>query len=248
MKEFELTAEPREDVGKGASRRLRRTGKVPGIVYGADKEAASITLDHDDVTHHLEQEAFYSHILTLKLGKEKQKVVLKDLQRHPFKPRILHVDLQRVSETEKLTMRIPLHFINEDKCIGVKTGGGVISHIMTEIEVSCLPKDLPEFIEVDMAEVSLNQTIHLGDLKLPDGVESYVLTHGGDPSQSVVSVHIPKIIVEEEEVVAAEGLVEEGIVPAVTEEAAEEGEESSDKDKTSGKDKTPGKDKSDKDR
>lgn len=252
MKEFEITAEPREDMGKGASRRLRRTGKVPGIVYGAEKEAAAITLDHDDVAHHLEHEAFYSHILTLKLGKEKQKVVLKDLQRHPFKPRILHIDLQRVSDTEKLTMRIPLHFINESKCIAVKTGGGVISHIMTEIEVTCLPKDLPEYIEIDMAEVVLNQTIHLGDLKLPQGVESYVIAHGGDSSSSVASVHIPKIIVEEE-VAPVEGLLEEGAVPAAAEEAVEAGEEpseekSSAKDKTSGKEKSSGKDKSDKDK
>ena len=127
MDQFELAAEPREDVGRGASRRLRRTGKLPGIVYGADQGATAITLDHDDVVHHIEHEAFYSHILTLKIGKETQKVVLKDMQRHPFKPRILHIDLQRVSETEELTMRVPLHFINEEKCIGVKQGGGVIS-------------------------------------------------------------------------------------------------------------------------
>lgn len=203
MNEFELIAEPRTDVGRGASRRLRQAGNLPGIIYGADKEATAITLNHDDVAHHLEQEAFYSHILTVSLGKDKQKVVLKDLQRHPYKPRLLHIDLQRVSDTEKLTMRVPLHFINEAKCIGVKQGGGVVSHIMTELEISCLPKDLPEFIEVDLAEVDVGETIHLSDLKLPEGVESYVIAHAGDASAPVVSVHIPKVITEEEEVEAA---------------------------------------------
>ena len=178
---FELAAEFRETEGKGASRRLRRTGKVPGILYGARQDASPIALDHDDLAHHLEHEAFYSHILTLNIGGEKQKVVLKDLQRHPFKPRIQHIDLLRVSATEKLTMRIPIHFINEDKCIGIKQGGGVASHTMTELEVRCLPADLPEYFEVDLAEVNLGQTIHLGDLKLPDRVESYTLVHGGDP-------------------------------------------------------------------
>jgi large subunit ribosomal protein L25 len=172
MNQFEINAEPRADVGRGASRRLRRTGKIPGILYGARQEATRISLDHDDLIHHLEREAFYSHILTLHLGNEKQKVVLKDLQRHPCKPRILHIDFLRVSETEKLTMRIPLHFLNEDKCIGVKTGGGVVSHHLTELEIICLPKDLPEFIEIDLAEVNVGQIIHISDVKLPQGVES----------------------------------------------------------------------------
>ena len=224
MDQFELTAEPREDVGRGASRRLRRSGKLPGIVYGADQVATAITLDHDDVIHHIEHEAFYSHILTLKIGKEKQKVVLKDMQRHPFKPRILHIDLQRVSETEELTMRVPLHFINEEKCIGVKQGGGVISHLMTELEITCLPKHLPEYIEVDMLEVDVGDTIHLGDLKLPEGVEAYNLVHGGDVSAPVVSVHIPKVITEEEELAAEAGL-EAGAVPVAGEEAEEKEEE-----------------------
>ena len=226
MNKFEINAEPRADMGKGASRRLRRMGKVPGILYGARQEAAAIALDHNDISHHLELEAFYSHILTLNIGGEKQKVVLKDLQRHPFKPRIQHIDLQRVSETEKLTMRIPIHFLNEDKCIGVKLGGGVVSHIMTEIEVRCLPADLPEFIGIDLAEIDLGHTIHLKDLTLPDRVESYTLVHGGDPSSPVVSVHLPKLIVEEElpvEAAAAEAVVEGAVAePAV---AGKEGKE-----------------------
>lgn len=222
MNQFELIAEPRTDVGRGASRRLRKAGRLPGIIYGAEKEAAPITLDHDDVAHHLEHEAFYSHILVVSLGDEKQKVVLKDLQRHPYKPRLLHIDLQRVSDTEKLTMRVPLHFINEAKCIGVKQGGGVISHIMSELEISCLPKDLPEYIEVDLAEVNVGETIHISDLKLPDGVESYALAHGGDASAPVVSVHMPKLVTEEEEAVAAPEVAADAVPATAVKEPKEE--------------------------
>ena len=211
MNQFELVAEAREDVGKGASRRLRRDGKLPGIVYGTDKDAQMILLDHNDVMHQLDHEAFYSHILTLKIGSNKEKVVLKDLQRHPYKRSVLHIDLQRINENETLTMRVPMHFVNEEKCIGVKQDGGVISHLMTEIEVVCLPRDLPEYIEVDMLNVELNDTLHLSDVKLPDGVQIYSLLHGGDDSQPVASVHMPKAAVVDE----AEG----------AEEAAEAGEE-----------------------
>ena len=227
MDQFELIAEPREDVGRGASRRLRRSGKLPGIIYGADKEATSISLNHDDVQHHLEQEAFYSHILTVSLGKEKQKVVLKDLQRHPFKPWLLHIDLQRISDTEELTMRVPIHFINEVKCIGVKQSGGVISHIMTEIEITCLPKDLPEYIEIDLAEVDVGETIHMSDLKFPEGVKAYATAHGGDTSAPVVSVHMPRVVTEEEEEVSEEVEVAADEVPAtaVAKEPKEEKED-----------------------
>ena len=193
MNQFELVAEKREDVGKGASRRLRRDGKLPGIVYGTDKEATMITLAHNEVMHHLEHEAFYSHILTLKIGKDaKEKVVLKDLQRHPYKRSVLHIDLLRINENEALTMRVPIHFINEDKAKGVKQGGGAVSHTLTEIDVVCLPKDLPEYIEVDMLEVGLDETIHLSDLVLPEGVQIYSLLHGGDDSQPVASIHTPR--------------------------------------------------------
>lgn len=185
METYEIIAEPREDMGKGASRRLRREGKVPGVVYGANKDAASIMVTQNEIFHHLENEAFYSHILTLKLGKAKEKVVLKDLQRHPYKPVVLHLDLQRIDEKEKLTMRVPLHFINEKQCIGVKEGGGVVSHIMTDLEIVCLPKDLPEYIEVDVAEVNVGEGIHLSDLKLPEGTEIAALMHGGDASQQL---------------------------------------------------------------
>jgi large subunit ribosomal protein L25 len=222
MNEFELIAEPRTDTGRGASRRLRQAGKLPGIIYGAEKEAAAITLDHDDVAHHLEHEAFYSHILTVTLGKEKQKVVLKDLQRHPYKTRILHIDLQRVSDTEKLTMRVPIHFTNEAKCIGVKQGGGVISHIMTELEISCLPKDLPEYIEVDLSEVNVGEAIHVGDLKLPEGVESYAISHGGDAAAPVVSVHMPRVTAEEEEAEAVTEVAADAVPATAVKEPKEE--------------------------
>ncbi|MFQ5659218.1 MAG: 50S ribosomal protein L25/general stress protein Ctc [Gammaproteobacteria bacterium] len=205
MQQFELNAELRKDVGKGASRRLRRTGTIPGIIYGTDKETTHITLDQAALKHRLEYEAFYSHILTVKVGNVREKVVLKDLQRHPFKPHIMHIDFQRIDEKEKLTMRIPLHFINESKCIGVKEQGGVISHVMSEIEITCLPRHLPEYIEVDMVEREVGDTIHLGDLSLPEGVEINALLHGGDPTRSVASVHLPRIEEEEEEEVVAEG-------------------------------------------
>ncbi len=195
MNEFELVAEVRTDAGKGASRRLRRDGKLPGIVYGTGKEAAMIALQHNVVMHHLEHEAFYSHILTLKIGNDAEKVVLKDLQRHPYKRSLLHIDLLRVDANERLTMRIPLHYMNEEKCTGVKNEGGVISHLMTDIDIVCLPKDLPEYIEVDMLDVALNETLHLSDLKLPEGVQIHSLLHGGDDSQPIVSVHAPKVTV-----------------------------------------------------
>jgi large subunit ribosomal protein L25 len=211
MNQFELVAEKREDVGKGASRRLRRDGKLPGIVYGTDKEPTMITLPHNDVMHHLEHEAFYSHILTLNIGGASEKVVLKDLQRHPYKRLLLHIDLLRINENEALTMRVPIHFINEEKAAGVKQGGGVISHVMTEIDVVCLPKDLPEYIQVDMLEVELDQAVHLSDIVLPEGVQIYSLLHGGDDSLPVAAIHAPKTsAADDAEDAAAEEAAAEG--------------------------------------
>jgi len=199
MQSLEINAEPRENVGKGASRRLRKTGKVPGIVYGTNQDAVMISLDQHTLGHQLDREAFYSSILTLNIGKKSSQVVLKDLQRHPYKKQILHVDFLRVDAKAEITMRVPLHFHNEDSCVGVKSGGGVVSHLMTDVEISCLPKDLPEYIEVDVAEMELGDTIHLVDLKMPDGVENYALTHGGDETQPVVSVNLPRAEEEEED-------------------------------------------------
>ena len=192
MNEFELVAESRADVGKGASRRLRRSGKIPGIVYGGENEPTMISMAHDDLFHHLEHEAFYSHILDLSVDGKSEQVVLKDLQRHVYKPEIMHVDFLRVSASEKLTMNVPIHFVNEEKCPGVKAGG-IISHTMTELEIECLPKDLPEYIEIDMSAVELDASIHLAEINLPDGVEFYATKHGGDMSQPVVSVVMPRV-------------------------------------------------------
>ncbi len=208
MKQFEIIAEPREDMGKGASRRLRREGKVPGVVYGAKKDATSIMMAQNEIMHHLENEAFYSHILTLQVGKKKEKVVLKNLQRHPYKAVVLHLDLQRIDENEKLTMRVPLHFVNEDICVGVKQDGGVVSHVMTDLEISCLPKDLPEYIEVDLAEVNVGEGIHLSDLKMPEGAEIAALMHGGDAVRTVATVHIPKVVIEVEDELVGEAEAE----------------------------------------
>ncbi len=223
MNEFELVAEARTDVGKGASRRLRRDGKLPGIVYGTDKEANMITLQHNAVMHNLEHEAFYSHILSLKIGNETESVVLKDLQRHPYKRSLLHIDLLRVDANEELTMRIPLHYINEEKCTGVKNEGGVISHLMSDMEIVCLPKNLPEYIEVDMLEVKLGDTVHLTDLKLPEGVQISDLLHGHEEDQPVASVHTPKVVAtdEAEDAAAEEAAAEE----AAPEEGAKDGED-----------------------
>jgi large subunit ribosomal protein L25 len=193
METFELNADKREDVGKGASRRLRRDGKVPGIVYGTDKDATMISLDQNDIMHHLDHEAFYSHILTLNISGEAEQVVLKDLQRHPFKRMLMHIDFLRVKADEKITMRVPLHFINEEKCIGVKRDGGAINHLMSDLEIECLPKDLPEYIEVDMLNVALGDAIHVTDLAMPQGVEVYALSHGGDEEMGVATVFMPRV-------------------------------------------------------
>ncbi len=220
MNEFELVAEKRKDVGKGASRRLRHAGKLPGIVYGTDKEPTMITMDHNVVMHSLENEAFYSHILTLNVGKDSEKVVLKDLQRHPYKNILLHIDLLRINENEALTMRVPIHFINEEKAVGVKQGGGVVSHVMTEIDIVCLPKDLPEYIQVDMSGVNLDETVHLSDLVLPEGVQIYSLLHGGEDSQPVAAIHAPKAsVADDAEDAAVEAAAADGEEAKDTKEA-----------------------------
>ena len=208
---FVLEAEPRTDLGKGASRRLRRTGMVPAVIYGAGKDPVSISLKHNELWHSLENEAFYSHILTVKLGKKEEQAILKDLQRHPSKPVLMHMDLQRVSANEKIRVHAPLHFMNEDTAPGVKAGG-LVSHSQTEIEITCLPKDLPEYIEVDLGALELDASIHLSEISLPAGVEAVELTHGEGHDPSIVSIHMARgakdTDVEEGE--AAEGEATEG--------------------------------------
>lgn len=190
--DFIVQAELRNDAGKGASRRLRHTGRIPAIIYGAGKDAVSLSLHHNEMVHHLEHEAFYSHILTVSINGAEEKAVLKDVQRHPGKPKIMHVDFQRVSAKDKLHMHVPLHFIGEDVAPGVKIGGGIFSHLMSNIEVSCLAKDLPEYIEIDVSAMQLGDALHLSDIKLPSGVEIIALSHGEDHDLPVVSVHAPR--------------------------------------------------------
>ncbi len=192
MEKFAITAVTRADRGKGASRRLRREGKLPAVLYGGHADPVAITLDHNDILLHTAHEAFYSHILTLKLDDKVERVVVKDMQRHVYKPRILHMDLLRVSETEALNMRVPIHFLNEEKCVGVKISGGVIAHQMADVEITCLPKDLPEFIEVDLEQMNIGDTVHIGELTLPAGVQLTALLHGGDVTLAVVTVYAPR--------------------------------------------------------
>ena len=193
MSDFTLNANSREDMGKGASRRLRRLAdQVPAVVYGGKNDAKSISLLHKDLAHACENESFYSQIIELSIDGKTESVILKDLQRHPAKAIILHADFLRVDKKQKLTIKAPLHFINEESCIGVKMQGGVVSHSMTELEISCLPADLPEYIEVDMQDVEVDQIVHISDLKLPEGVESVALSHGSDHDLAIAAVHVPK--------------------------------------------------------
>ena len=171
---FNLDASIRTDLGKGASRRLRREEKLPGIIYGGEEAPVSITLDHNKVNNAADFEAFYSHVLTLNVDGKATEVLVKDMQRHPYKPKIMHIDFQRVVAGQDVHTNVPLHFVNEEKSAAVKAGG-IAEHHVTEIEVTCLPKDLPEFIEVDMAAVEMGQTLHLSDLTLPAGVASVEL-------------------------------------------------------------------------
>ncbi|HEC29240.1 MAG TPA: 50S ribosomal protein L25/general stress protein Ctc [Gammaproteobacteria bacterium] len=205
---FELTAEVRADKGKGASRRLRRENGVPAILYGGSAEPQSITLKQNELAHHLEHEAFYSHVLTISIDGKSEKAILRDLQRHPFKAIIMHVDFLRIDEKSHLRMNVPLHFISEEDAAGVKEGG-LVTHLSTDVEVSCLAKDLPEYIEIDLSDLEIGESIHLSQIKLPKGVEIVALTHGADHDLAVVSIHKAKVIVEDDAVVASEELAGE---------------------------------------
>ncbi len=204
MVDFVLNAKDRNEVGKGASRRLRRlSNEIPAIVYGGKNAPQKISLTHKDMAHALENEAFYSHILALNIDDKSEDVILKDVQRHPAKSIILHVDFLRVSKTQKLTTRVPLHFLNEEACVGVKIEGGIIARSMTDLEIECLPGDLPEYIEVDLLEISIGQIVHISDLPIPTGVESVALQHGEDHDLPVATVtkrkeeEVEEVIVDE---------------------------------------------------
>jgi len=188
---FTLAAELRTDTGKGASRRLRHASRVPAILYGTDKEPTMLSIKHDDLLHACEDEAFFSHILTINFDDSSEQVIIKDMQRHPAKMQITHADFQRIDATHALHVNVPLHFLNEESCAGVK-GGGIASHLMTELEVSCLPADLPEFIAVDMGALDVGDSIHLSDIVLPEGVSSVILMQGEGHDQAVAAIHLPR--------------------------------------------------------
>ena len=212
---FTLAAELRTDTGKGASRRLRHAEVVPAIIYGADKEPAMITIKHKDLMYACEDEAFFSHILSMEVDGKAEQVIIKDMQRHPAKLQIMHADFLRVDANQALHVNVPLHFMNEETCVGVKEGG-LVSHLMTELEVSCLPGDLPEFIEVDMVKLDIGDSVHLTELILPKGVSSLLLMQGEGHDQAVASIHLPRAEKVVEDIVEEESAADE-----VDDEAAE---------------------------
>jgi large subunit ribosomal protein L25 len=219
---FEVGADFRETQGKGASRRLRRAGKVPAILYGGNKEPRNLILDHQNLLTIYENEKFYSSIINIKVGDQKQAAIVKDLQMHPAKNWIVHVDLQRVVENEPIRLHIPLHFKGEAIAPGVKTQGGVVSHRIADVEVKCLPKDLPEFIEVDLSQMSMNESKHLSDLPLPEGVTIPGIAKG---DAVVVSIHPPRAEEPEPVAEAAAAAPAEGAAAApAAGEAAKAGE------------------------
>ncbi len=184
--DFVFKATIREDLGKGASRRLRRSGSIPAILYGADKEAVNLELNHNEVLKLFNHEGVYSNILTIDINGKKENAILRDVQRHPYKPLLSHLDFLRINAKETLRVNVPLRFINEENCVGVKQEGGQISHLLNSVEISVLPKNLPEFIEVDVAELKLGETLHLSNLNLPAGTEIVALQQGHD--EGIVSV------------------------------------------------------------
>jgi len=196
--DFTLDATLRTDLGKGASRRLRRTNQVPGIIYGGREEPVAISIAHNQLIRKLEDEAFCSHILTINLDGKAQKTVLKDLHRHPARVEIMHLDLQRVSAEEVIHMNVPVHFMNEENAPGVKAGGQVV-HVFSSLEIACKAKDLPEFIEVDVSNLEIGDSIHLSEITLPAGVSLVELSHGEGHDQSVVSIKGKGGAAEEEE-------------------------------------------------
>ena len=196
---IEISARKREAQGTGASRRLRRTGRVPGIIYGGDKGPLNIELDQKDLFLNLRNEKFHASILMLDVAGAKEQVLLRAVNMHPFKLQVQHIDFQRVSKDKKIHMKVPLHFVNAEKSPGVKEQGGVVNHVLNELDVTCFPDDLPEFIEVDLSNLTVGRSVHARDLSLPKGVEA-VLHKGDNPV--VVTVVIPSLIVEEEEVAA----------------------------------------------
>ena len=203
--DFDLIAEIREDQGKGASRRLRREGKVPAIISGAGRPPRALAFEHNKVIRQLENESFYSSILNIKVRDRSQAAIVKDIQRHPSKPQIMHMDFQRIVEDEKIKMNVPIHYLNTDIAAGVKQEGGTVMQLMNDVEVSCLPKDLPEYFEVDVEHLGLNEMLHLSDIKVTEGVEIPELAQGPEHDHAIVAVQHIKVAPIEEEVEEVEG-------------------------------------------
>ena len=185
---IQLNAEPRADSGKGASRRLRRMNMVPAIIYGGDGGPMSISLGHNEFSHQLENEAIYTQIIDVNVGKETEEVVLRDLQRHPYKNRVMHADFFRIDKKKVLHVVVPIHVLNAEECVGVRMDGGMLTQVVSEIEVVCLPKHLPEYLEIDAEELHLGEILHLSNIKMPEGVEIVALTHGEDHDTGILSV------------------------------------------------------------
>ena len=209
---FEINGENRPSSGRTDSRRIRKAGKVPAIVYGGGEEPRSVVLDHNSLSHQMNREAFYTSILTLNVGGSAQQVVVKAVQRHPVRPQIMHLDFQRVREDQEITLNVPIHFLNEANAKGVKDQGGVVDRLLIDTEVTCLPRHLPEYLEIDVIDLELNGILHLSDIKLPEGVTLVALQHGLD--HPVAAVNLPR---REEEDIPVEGAAEvaAGEVPAV---------------------------------
>lgn len=225
--QFELEAKPRELKGTPAARRFRHNGQVPAVIYGAGQKNQELLLSHNELMHQLGVEAFHSAVISIKTNGGVQKAIVRDVQMHPYKPIVMHVDFQRVSETEELRINVPLHFLGEDDCPGVKLEGGIVSHLATDVEVVCLPGNLPEYLEIDVSGLHLHQSLNLSDIKVPEGVELTALAHGGE-DQPILAVHAPRVAEEEEEA-EAEALEGEELAAAGEAEEGEEGDaESSD--------------------
>ena len=221
MNEFEVVARPRTELGTNASRRLRREGRVPAILYGGGKEPRPLSLEENRIRKQIENEAFAAHVLTVKVDDEESQAVLKSVHRDPATERVLHMDFQRISATSEIRMHVPLHFVNEEGCPGRKAGG-IVTRLLVEVEVGCLPKDLPEYIEVDMSALDVGDAVHLSELVLPEGVHVMALAHNPDNDQPVVSVQHPqKLEAVEEEAAGEEGA--EAEAPAAAESRAGEG-------------------------
>ena len=203
MSDFILNATSRSDTGKGASRRLRHTNAIPAVIYGGDIDPQSLTLNHDDIIKSLENEAIYTSVMIVNVDGTDNKAIIKDIQRHAYKPKVLHMDFQRVSENEQIHMHVPIHFLNGENAPGVKAGGQM-THNMSDVEVSCMAKNLPEYIEIDVSNMEIGDTLHISDLSLPEGVVSVELSHGADHDQPIVAIHKSRAISEDDDEAAAD--------------------------------------------